>query len=241
MRSLNRLITAALTALLLSCAPAVRPPPAPPQQPAGFPEEAYRQAAGEDGKRVYRVDGAGSLLTMRVRRTGKLARMGHDHVVASRHLAGYVLLNPGDGECRGDLYVPVDQLSVDEALLRERAGLDTTLSSQDVAATRRNMRVHVFESEQYPFVEAQVADCDADSSTFELHLTLHGKSQTLRLSASRLGLDRQSLQLEGGFSVRQSAFDITPYCALGGLLCVADGIEIQYRIEARRLAPGGGD
>ena len=79
---------------------------------------------------------------MRVSRAGFLARFGHDHVIASHNITGYALLPDPDGTlsgARADLYLPLASLSVDEADLRETAGLDSKPSAKDIDGTRANM------------------------------------------------------------------------------------------------------
>ena len=81
-----------LVVLLAACVPQIRetapePKPAMRQAPANFPRSDYERAAAQ-GKPVYRIDPARSLVSITVRRGGSLARMGHDHVVASHAVQG---------------------------------------------------------------------------------------------------------------------------------------------------------
>src|ERR1700694_4479179 len=89
-------LAAALVApMLVGCAPLVRgPPSAPAAPPADFPEGYYREALAQ-GKRVFRVDPAGSLIAIEVRRAGSLARLGHDHGVARPEGGGYLAADEG--------------------------------------------------------------------------------------------------------------------------------------------------
>src|SRR5262252_682486 len=119
---------AAVAAVLLAagCAEILRieAPVAPPPE---FPEGFYQQAQ-QGGKPVYRVDPRESLVVIEVRRGGSLARLGHDHVVASHDATGYVA--PGEG--RADLYVALARLVVDEPELRKQAVFDTQPSESDI-------------------------------------------------------------------------------------------------------------
>ena len=96
--------------LLASCTPRISPPVLPGhlQTPADFPEAYYRQAE-VSGSKVLQIDSARSLVTIIVRRGGPLARLGHDHVIASHELRGYVDIS---GE-RADLYLELERLSAD--------------------------------------------------------------------------------------------------------------------------------
>src|SRR5258708_28628268 len=126
MRSRPLRVAAALSSTLLAlmlagCAPLLSEPgPAPAVPPADFPEGYYREAL-ERGKPVFRVEPRESLVVIEVRRAGSLARLGHDHVVASREVGGYVA--PDEG--RADLYVALGRPAGDEAALRTQAGFGT--------------------------------------------------------------------------------------------------------------------
>src|SRR3989475_9970108 len=136
-----RVAAALLSAMLAGCPPLLREPaPGPAVPPADFPEAYYREAAAQ-GKPVFRVDPRESLVVIEVRRAGSLARLGHDHVVASHELGGYVA--PDEG--RADLYVALGRLAVDEAALRTEAGFDTQPAESDIAGTRANMLGKVLE------------------------------------------------------------------------------------------------
>src|SRR5712671_5922114 len=156
MRS-NALRAVLLSAMLAGCAPLLREPaPAPAVPPADFPEGYYREAL-ERGKPVFRVEPRESLVVIEVRRSGSLARLGHDHVVASHEVGGYVA--PDEG--RADLVVALARLAVDEAALRAEAGFDTEPTESDIEGTRANMLEKVLEAEKYPFALIRVAGVHA--------------------------------------------------------------------------------
>jgi hypothetical protein len=104
------------------------------------------------GSPVFRVDPASSLVVILVRRGGSLARLGHDHVVASHDVQG--LVAPGEG--RSDLYVALDRLVVDEPALRAEAKLDTQPTEEDIAGTRRNM-LNTLQANEFPFALVNIA------------------------------------------------------------------------------------
>ncbi len=224
----------ALALLLAACAAPEKPQPIV-GQPPGFPEEGYLAALQDPANRVYRVDASASLLQLRVFKTGPLASLGHDHVVAGRDLHGYLLVNLVTGACRGDLFLAVDWLTVDEPALRRAAGMDSELSPGDVEATRANMLNHVLEGEQFPFLQARLRDCDPAAGRFELTLTAHGVSRTLELRPVDLQIDDAEVSVTGALAIRQTEFGMTPFAALGGLLQVADGVELSYTLAARRV------
>jgi polyisoprenoid-binding protein YceI len=237
MHLLRNSLAAALVALMLAgCAPLEREPAsAPAAVPAEFPESYYREAAAQ-GRPVFRVDPAESLVVIEVRRAGSLARLGHDHVVASHEVVGYVA--PQEG--RADLYVALERLAVDEAALRTEAGFNTQPTESDIEGTRANLLEKVLEAEKFPFALIRVSGDYANqrSATLAVTLTLHGSTRTLQVPAQiETGADQ--ISVTGRFSFDQTDFGITPYSLLGGAIAVKNGVDLRFRIRARRL-PGAG-
>ncbi len=197
--------------------------------PADFPAERYRtmQAAGEP---VLRIDGASSWITIKVRRTGSLAHLGHDHVIASRAVQGYVA--PGDG--RADLYFALDTLSVDEPALRKEAGFASEPSAADIEGTRSNMLGKVLQAERYPYVEVAIRGADPIAGTQRLDawITLHGVTQPAGI-AVKVTHAAAGLEVTGEFRLKQSDYGIVPFSILNGALQVDDTLDIAFRIRAQ--------
>lgn len=227
----RRYLMAALLALITACSqPAQETTSLSARNlpPADFPEAVYAQAAAH-GQRVLQIDSAHSLLVITVRRGGTLARLGHDHVIASHALQGYV--QPEQG--RADLFVALDKLSVDEPALRAQAGLDSQPSTADIAATRANMLGKVLQTSQFPFARIHVqTPPNADGEvTLALDLTLHGVTRSLSVPA-QLRDERDGLHITGELSFDQSNFGITPFSILGGAIQVKDRLELRFDVQA---------
>src|SRR6266581_3811335 len=228
------LLSTMLALTLAGCAPPVRErASAPAAPPAEFPEGYYLEAAAR-GRPVFRVDPAESLVVIEVRRAGSLARLGHDHVVASHEVGGYVA--PDEG--RADLYVALERMAVDEAALRAEAGFDTQPTESDIEGTRANMLVRVLEADRFPFALIRVSGVDASrgEATMSIAITLHGSTRTLQAPA-RIDADADRIEVTGRLSLDQTDFGITPYSVLGGVIAVRNGVDLRFRIQARRL-PG---
>jgi hypothetical protein len=238
----HRLSSAIRTTFLLACAvlAACTPlPPAPVQAPApAAPATAPAPAWQQTGVQVLHIAPQESLLTITVRRGGALARLGHDHVIASRTLQGVVAPAPGRAQFRFRL----DEMSVDEEGLRQAAGLTTTPSADAIAGTRHNMLVRVLEAERYPWVSIE-ARRTGDKQVFEADITLHGVTRTVQLPVRIAeSADGHSLQASGSLLLKQSDFGIVPFAVLGGAMAVQDQMELAFRITARQdvSAPGSG-
>jgi polyisoprenoid-binding protein YceI len=214
-----------LLLLLTACGQPLAPQVAPAPGPQAGPDP-YRAAAAS-GAAVYTVDPGASLLTVTVRRAGLMARLGHDHVVASHTLAGHVA--PGAG--RADVSFRVDQMTVDEPQLLRDADIDTQRSPQAVEGTRKNMLGPVLEAQRYPVVTLhaqQLAD-----RRLRVAVTLHGATRWMELPAT-VQVDAAQVSASGTARLKQSDFGITPFSVGGGLLSVQDELEVRYHIVARR-------
>jgi polyisoprenoid-binding protein YceI len=227
----TRLAAAFAAALVVAgCAAPVREPAQKPAAPQDFPESHYREALAA-GKPVYRVDPKESLVVIEVRRAGKFANLGHDHVVASHDMRGWIA--PEEG--RADLYVPLESLTVDEAELRKRSGFDTQPSESDIEGTRANMRDKVLEIEKYPFAVVRVTDIRAATleAPLKFAITLHGTTRSFEVPVT-LGAEGARLSVSGRVSFDQSEFGITPYSVLGGAVAVRDRVDLRFHVVARR-------
>src|SRR6186997_2340923 len=90
-----------LAAIVGACAaPVSRPVAEQGRRPDSFPDAYYLDAARR-GQPVYEIDARSSSVVIEVRRAGTLAQLGHDHVVVSHDVAGYVAPVAN----RADLYV----------------------------------------------------------------------------------------------------------------------------------------
>jgi hypothetical protein len=232
MRSSHPIRRALLLATLLAgCAGAPPPAPAPAAAPTAAPSADnaaawYRQAAAA-GENVMAIDPAQSLIAVTVRRGGPLARLGHDHVVASRAITGFAA--PGQG--RADFSFRLDQMTIDEPALRREAGLDTQPSDEAIAGTRANMLGRVLEAERFPQVALQARQTPGDPA-LRLTITLHGATRTVAVPA-RIEAGAGSVAASGALQLRQSDFGITPMSVMGGAMTVLDTLELRFRIVAR--------
>lgn len=227
------LLLLTVTALVTACAPNVPLPSSETTQEEGaFPASHYLQAEAQ-GKNILRVDPATSLVVFEVRRAGPFAKLGHDHVVASHDVEGFV----AQDENRADLRVRMDQLVVDEASLRSEAGFDTQPTADDIAGTRRNMLVHVLEADRYPYAFIHIerksvtkADKNAEAM-LNVAITLHGTTKHFDVPA-KMETTANGIIVSGNMHFNQTDFGITPYSILNGAIRVADGLDMRFRIVA---------
>jgi polyisoprenoid-binding protein YceI len=222
-------LVAILAALLTACAPRVAAPPAVTAgMPVEFPD-AYYQRLRMEGKPVFRVDAAHSLVVLEVRRGGSFAQFGHDHVISSHDLAGNIA--PGEG--RADLYVPLGELVVDDQDLRAAAGLGPPPDPSDIEGTRHNMLEKVLDAGRYPYALIRVDTVAATNGAgpFRVAMTLHGTTHLVD-ATTRVDIAAGEIALTGTAAIDQSEFGITPFSILGGAIAVQDRVNIRFQIYA---------
>jgi hypothetical protein len=214
-----------LAALLAGCAAA--PPPAPVALPSSDNAASWYRQAEAAGSKVLVIDPAQSLIAVTVRRGGPLARLGHDHVVASRGVSGFAA--PAEG--RADFSFRLDQMSVDEPALRHEANLETQPSAEAIAGTRANMLARVLEAERFPVVTLHAQQIKGGQA-FRLAITLHGVTREV-LAPARIGSGAEGVTATGTLTLSQTDFGVTPMSIMGGAMTVLDPMELRFRIVAR--------
>ena len=216
--------------LTSSCSPSLtlQKPVVQESPPDAFPLAYYRESQST-GSKVLRVDPDRSLIAIVVRRDGALARLGHDHVVASHHINGFVDISGG----RADLYLLLEQLDVDETALRQAAGFTTQPSEDAIAGTRLNMLGKVLESSRYPYVLIRVIRDTEKLQTLSVTITLHGTEKTFEVPA-QIKMLNDDMEVNGLLTFNQSDFGLTPFSILGGAIRVHDRLELTFRIVAKK-------
>lgn len=235
-QQLQRLrVPAALLALLSLSHCATSPPPRQSKLPPVVTAPATPAAAAQD----YRVDTARSLLQILVYRGGKLAALGHNHVVASHDLTGSVMRADPLAGTRFDLRLPVASLTVDEPELRRQAGADfqTEVPQSARDGTRRNLLSGaVLDAENFAEIRLRAVDAvDLQNGRFDVGVDVEIKGQTRRLRVPvQLQVAANELTATGELAVLQSDLGLTPFTALLGALIVENQMLVRFRIVAQR-------
>jgi polyisoprenoid-binding protein YceI len=223
----------ALSVLLGGC-------PAHPSRPGSPPAQAVPAPAQPAHLGVpYDVVAGESLLTIQVYRGGPLAKAGHNHVIASRELAGTIYVPPDPTRTTFEIRLPVATLSVDEAPLREQAGQDFQAAVPDSAreGTRRNMLGQaLLNAELFPQIvlRSQSIESGGAQGNLEVHLVAEVR-QAPHAILVPVHYDMQPMQvrISGEMPLRQSDLGLTPFSAMLGALQVEDEMRVKFRIVAR--------
>ncbi len=223
---------AALFLLLSACAGRAPVEPAPPAGESRAADVDHATAT------EYRVDTVASLLQLYVYRAGPLARLGHNHVVASRDLTGTIWYRDRQGRSAFRISLAVAELTVDEPGLREAAGDDFPgeIAPEDVEGTRRNMLGEaVLDAARHPELTAELVAVEGsgEALTVTAALTIRGRRRLVDFPL-RLSVDDDRLVATGETTVSHAALGLKPFSVMGGALSVAENIGVRYRVVARR-------
>ena len=204
-------------------------------QPADFPTRVYLQSGNEYD--LYQVDTDMSQILVRAYRGGLMAKLGHDHIIASQNLQGYIRINKQTGECRADFFVSLSNLDVDNEKFRIAAKLDTTPSASDIIGTKNNM-LKSLEQAKFPFAQLHSSDCSPalSGNITKVALTLHGVTSNLPLEIKFKESGENQLLVNGNFSILQTDFGIEPFSIMNGLIKVEDRLDLRYSISAKKRA-----
>src|ERR1700730_18586800 len=123
------LLIAASTAVvvlisLAGCPTRPHAPQAPPATAVGAPPPPPGSLQPRHEVRPYDVEPRESLLTILAFRGGTLAKVGHNHVMASHDMTGTIYVPDDPSRATFEVHLPVDQLAIDEPELRAKEGPD---------------------------------------------------------------------------------------------------------------------
>lgn len=221
---------------LVACPRPVQPPAPTPEVP---PQPAPTQPAPPPpaaGATLYQVDPQASELHIFVYRGGTFARLGHNHVMTSKSVAGRVWLRPQFPASAFELSFPVADLIVDDAEARRAAGSDfpPEIAAADKEGTRKNMlRKEVLDGETYPQVTVQSVALagSLQAPKITARITIKDASRDVVVPAS-IVVNGERLTASGEFEILQTDFGIKPFSIAMGALEVKDNLRVRFAIVA---------
>jgi len=188
-------------------------------------------------ERQYRIDGTQSEVLILVYRDGRLAALGHNHVIAVRQLSGSVWPGRQLTDSRWRLEFPVSALSVDDPDLRTAQGADfqTHVDAVAIAGTREHMLgAALLDAEHYPVIVLQstAVRSDADGVHLGLRIVVREHSADIEVPALLQQSDAQ-ISASGEFDLTHAQLGLTPYSVGLGALRVAERMHVRFRLLAR--------
>ncbi|MBC8026415.1 MAG: YceI family protein [Steroidobacteraceae bacterium] len=177
-----------------------------------------------------------SRLQILVYRGGPMAKLGHNHVIASHHLEGAVYVTQDPLRTRFDVSFPVNELTVDEPAMREQAGVDfaNVVPQNARDGTRNNLlSVALLDGANYPTIRLRAQEVVAAGEGFDVGVEIMIKDQvhTARVPVT-LRREEGSLVASGEFPLKQSELGLKPFTAAMGALAVVDEMKVRFEVAA---------
>jgi hypothetical protein len=228
----KRLGAVTLTVLLTSCV-------AHPHRGA-LPEQPSQPASLESlpAPGVYRIDAGQSELRVLVYRAGKLANLGHNHVLVNNALSGSVQVGESLASSSFNFSAVVDKFIVDDVQARRDEGADFPgeVADDAKAGTLHNMlSASQLNGARFSVlvVKSTAFDTSQGVPTATLNISVAGHDSSITAPFS-LRVEAGQLVASAAFELRQTALGLTPYSLLGGALQVRDAMRVKIKIVANR-------
>jgi hypothetical protein len=220
-------------AFALSLLTACGTPKLKPESPSGAAGP-MRVPAGP----AYHIDAVQSELRLLVYRAGPLARLGHNHVIINRALAGWVDVQEPLSSASFSLRVPVVEFVVDDALARGEEGVDFSAAVSDdaKAGTRHNMLgTALLDADRYPTITLTSTGIRQQPGQLLATMTvdLAGHESAI-VVPFRLETSADRIAASGTVVLRQSELGLTPISVMLGALQVQDEVTIKFKLIALR-------
>lgn len=218
----------------------------PPERPAVAP------ASPVTGPRFIVLDGPPpqpllpeqSRIELRVGRDGALARLGHAHVIVTQAVSGKVWRVAGHPELtRLEAAFAVESLVVDDPAARAAAGPEyaTAVDAEAIAGTRRNMlSPALLDGATFPtialrvdgLVPAPAAACGTGCTAWlaTVVLTIKGQQHAVTVPVQLVEGAEGHATARGELTLNHADLGLTPFSAMGGLLRVAEAIEVRFSL-----------
>ncbi len=251
MRSETRilLLSASTAGLLLISLAGCPTRPHGPESPSAAKVGAVSPAPGSPqaphAGRPFDVASRESLLTILAFRGGTLAKVGHNHVIASHDVTGAFYLPDDVSQSTFELHVPVAQLAIDEPGLRSKEGPDfpTDVPESAKEGTRRNMLSEaLLNGTEFPEVTlvSQHIEATATASQVraDVQVTVRGQTHTVSVPVV-YSLVNDELTASGELPIKQTDLGLAPFTAMLGALAVQDELRVRFRFVAHAAQTKG--
>ena len=181
------------------------------------------------------------MLTILVFRGGSLAKAGHNHVIASHTLHGTLYVPADLAHSTFEVYLPVTELTVDEAALRAKeneADFPPDIADSAKDGTRRNMLGDaLLNAEHYPEIVLQserlepAAIGSGAQWLAHVQVTVRGRVSSVVVPV-HYEQHADEIVISSEFTLKQTDLGLTPFTALLGALQVVDEMKMRLRIVA---------
>jgi polyisoprenoid-binding protein YceI len=206
--------------------------------PAAPAAEGAREMAIPANSTEYKVVSGESLLQILVYRGGAMARLGHNHVIASNRLEGSAYVTDDPVQTRFDVHFPVNELTVDEPEQREKAGADFPPGVPESAriGTRNNLLSEaLLDGANHPEIRLRAIDVVRAGEGYDIgvEITIKDLVRVVRVPTKVVRSDG-ALTATGEFPLKQSELGLKPFSVAMGTLVVLDDMKVRFELTARQ-------
>lgn len=192
------------------------------------------------GTERYRIDPVRSEVLILIYRDGRMAALGHNHVLAVRELSGDIVVPADVTQSSWQLDFPVAALSVDEPQLRAAQGADFQSRVDDVAiaGTRDHMLGGaLLDAQRFPSIHLESQQLRTEGENLVMTTRIVVRDHSVQTEVP-LALQRSSDELiaSGEFDLTHAQLGLTPYSVALGALRVAERLHVRYRLIAQRTS-----
>lgn len=177
------------------------------------------------------------MLEVLVFRGGALARLGHNHVIASRSMTGTAWVPEHPAEASFEIHVPVQEFTIDDAKLRADEGPDFAAEVPDSAreGTKKNMLSEaMLDGARYPEIVLRSRRLDTTGEGLLAQVSVSVRDQVHTVAVPlRYELRADELLVRGEVRLKQTDIGLTPFSLLGGALRVEDEMTVKFSVLAR--------
>ncbi|WP_141100729.1 YceI family protein [Roseateles aquatilis] len=188
--------------------------------------------------RLYAIDPVASQVRIHVFRAGRLARLGHNHVMGPERMRGQVFV-PSEGLAGAgvELDFRIADLVIDKPEWRTALGPEfaSQPSAADIDGTRTNL-MRAVDGERFPVIaiRSRAVAGAFPSLALRVAVSWHGQVREMDVPVRmERPLGDQPLRAQGALVLRQSDFGIAPFSVLGGLLAIQDELTVDIDVAGR--------
>jgi polyisoprenoid-binding protein YceI len=161
-----------------------------------------------------------------------LAGLGHNHVISTDTVKGFITLDPQLSKTKIQLLLSVSDFIVDDDRTRAKYGRDfsATLTPEQKTGTLNNMLgAKVLDAINFPVItmESITITGELPMLSVDFAATLKGNTKILS-TLVKLSVEDGLLHARGHLQLKQTVFGIQPFNILGGALAVRDQLTIHF-------------
>ena len=167
---------------------------------------------------------------------GTMAKMGHNHVISSKTIAGYAWHHKAWERSGFDIVVPVNELIIDDDTARAMEGAEFPLNVNDAAkqGTRDNMlSAALLDGAQFPFISIKSISVNGQNDAPQMTVAIRIRDQNRELNVPvALAAGDSTMRAHGMFEISQTEFGITPFSVDMGALKVVNVAQVNVDLLA---------